>query len=218
MKNQEIRLVMPNNEEGQFYVDKVGESVTFGGATRLVKDVNVTDDMIIVDFDINDINFYGDVVHAYADYNGEIKNTELKTFSSMKEAADCLNYLLNILKSKGVVAFADLHSTKGIICDVSSVGYGWKDLSMAFIKSHRDGFVLVLPKPVLLVDQNRGLRASMMVFDEKVLKDGLNNPYEEYVRNFALDNNISINEAYEHPMCKTRLKLLLNAVYSAYGI
>lgn len=53
MNNEKIMLVLPNNgsSEGNFYKDKKNCSVNFGGAIRLVTNVRVTYDYVIVDFE-----------------------------------------------------------------------------------------------------------------------------------------------------------------------
>lgn len=69
---------------------------------------------------------------------------------SRGDAERVLDDLLDKLEEYKVATVADLYDAVDISHDFSHTKYGWYDLSSAYVKRTRDGYVVVLPKAEVL--------------------------------------------------------------------
>ena len=77
------------------------------------------------------------------DYKEIIKETR-------GEAEDVIDILLEVLSEYQQVTVADLYEACGITGNYTDNKYGWTDLRSAYAKRVREGYLIVLPKAVLL--------------------------------------------------------------------
>lgn len=82
---------------------------------------------------------------AIANYSfGEI------TFQSRGEAEEVLSNLVDLIMDYGEATVKDLYDYAGIEGDYTARNYGWMDLSSSRVDRVRDGYIIILPKPILL--------------------------------------------------------------------
>lgn len=77
-------------------------------------------------------------------------------FDSREDAEDVLDGLQQILDKYNNVSIGDFNDITGIIGSFTDHKYGWKDLSGASVTRSLDGYVLNLPR-VILLDPKEGL-------------------------------------------------------------
>lgn len=68
-------------------------------------------------------------------------------FDSRADAEKVLDYIIGRLEDYGVVTVADFYDAAEITGDYTDNKWGWFDLSDAYVKRGRDGFVIILPRP-----------------------------------------------------------------------
>lgn len=66
------------------------------------------------------------------------------------EAEEVLSHLVDLTIDYGQATVSDLYDLVGITGQFTDNKYGWTDLSRASISRTRDGYVLVLPRPILI--------------------------------------------------------------------
>lgn len=72
-------------------------------------------------------------------------------FGNRDEAAEVLDAMIDCLQRyDGMVSVADLYDMVGITGAYTDHGWGWTDLSSASVRRVRNGYMLVLPRPVSL--------------------------------------------------------------------
>lgn len=71
-------------------------------------------------------------------------------FATQSDAEGVLTGLLDIIDSYDEVRVSDLYDLAGITVDYTCGNYGWRNLSSARTKRVRDGYVLDLPRPIVL--------------------------------------------------------------------
>lgn len=70
--------------------------------------------------------------------------------STRAEAEDVVEHMIDILEEEGCVTVADLYSLVGIKSAYTDETYGWTNLKSVFPQHVRDGYILNLPRPILL--------------------------------------------------------------------
>ena len=70
--------------------------------------------------------------------------------ASRGEAEEVLSHLVDLVLDYGQATVADLHDIVGIPIEYTDNKYGWQSLSRAEVQRVRDGWLIVLPKPVQL--------------------------------------------------------------------
>lgn len=78
------------------------------------------------------------------------KKTGEVIFESRKDATSVLNDLITLIDKYGEVSLCDFKDLCGIGGDFTDNKYGWKDLSEACIKRVREGFIIDMPKTILM--------------------------------------------------------------------
>jgi hypothetical protein len=68
-------------------------------------------------------------------------------FDSRADAEKVLDYIIGRLEDYEVVTVADFYDAAEITGDYTDNKWGWYDLSDAYVKRGRDGFVIILPRP-----------------------------------------------------------------------
>ena len=58
--------------------------------------------------------------------------------------------MIDLIDEYGVVSVKDLYSYAGKKTDYTKEKYGWYDLSNASVERVREGYLLKLPKPVVI--------------------------------------------------------------------
>lgn len=66
------------------------------------------------------------------------------------EAEEVLGHLVDIIEEYGVVSVADLYALVDIAGNFTDNKYGWENLSRATVSRVRDGYLIDLPKPILI--------------------------------------------------------------------
>ena len=69
---------------------------------------------------------------------------------SRGEAEEVLSHLVDLTIDYGMASVADLYDLVGITSKFTDNNYGWNDLSGASVSRVRDGYLVNLPKTVLL--------------------------------------------------------------------
>ena len=72
-------------------------------------------------------------------------------FANASDAQDVLNNMIEFMEDYGVVSVADLYDLTGIPSNCNDNNYGWKNIDRTFVKRGRDGFVINLSKPIVLL-------------------------------------------------------------------
>ncbi|MCX7817551.1 MAG: hypothetical protein N2317_08620 [Syntrophales bacterium] len=70
--------------------------------------------------------------------------------SSRGEAEEVLSNLVDLVLDYGQASVSDLYELVGITANFTDNKYGWTDLASASVSRVRDGYMINLPKPVLL--------------------------------------------------------------------
>lgn len=68
-------------------------------------------------------------------------------FDSRADAEKVLDYIIGRLEDYEVVTVADFYDAAEITGDYTDNKWGWYDLSDAYVKRGRDGFIIILPRP-----------------------------------------------------------------------
>lgn len=66
------------------------------------------------------------------------------------EAEEVLSHLVDLTIDYGQASVGDLYDLVGITGDFTDNKWGWLDLGSASVRRGRDGYLLVLPKPILI--------------------------------------------------------------------
>lgn len=70
-------------------------------------------------------------------------------FNSRGEAEDVLDAMIDALRRyDGIISVADFYDMVGVLGSFTDNAWGWTDLGNASVRRVRDGYVLMLPKPV----------------------------------------------------------------------
>lgn len=72
------------------------------------------------------------------------------TWPARHEAEEVLSQLVDLTEDYGEATVGDLYDLAGITGDFTDRDYGWKNLASASVSRVREGYVLNLPKPVVL--------------------------------------------------------------------
>ena len=72
-------------------------------------------------------------------------------FKSRGDAAEVISRLVEQIIEYGQATVADLYDLVGITGEFTDNKYGWIDLRSASVSRARDGYLLILPKPILLI-------------------------------------------------------------------
>lgn len=75
---------------------------------------------------------------------------ELTIFKTRNAAIDVRDLLVERLEEYGFVTVAHLYNLLEITPNYTDEKYGWDDLSNSKVRPVRDGYLLVLPKPILI--------------------------------------------------------------------
>jgi hypothetical protein len=86
----------------------------------------------------------------YTNRNKANHNFEDIVLSSRAEATDVLNHLVDLIQDYGEATVADLYGMVGIREEHTDRKYGWMNLASARVRPIREGFLLDLPRPILL--------------------------------------------------------------------
>lgn len=70
--------------------------------------------------------------------------------NSRAEAEIVLGEMLELVNEYGVVSLADLYDLVGLTSDFTDNRYGWNDLPNCSVSRVRDGWALILPRPVVI--------------------------------------------------------------------
>jgi hypothetical protein len=71
-------------------------------------------------------------------------------FETRDEALEVLNGLLGLMTDYKVVTIADLKDLAGFTPTFKDNQYGWKDLSKTYVGMVQKGYILTLPKTIIL--------------------------------------------------------------------
>jgi hypothetical protein len=71
-------------------------------------------------------------------------------FETRKKAQEALDELLEMIEDYDNATVADLYSAAEEEYDSTDEAWGWKDLSAAYVTRGREGFMINLPKPIVL--------------------------------------------------------------------
>lgn len=95
--------------------------------------------------------------YANNSFQGRLKYDDL-IFGTRKEVEDVYNDLMRLDSKYSQVSVADLYDLVGISGTFADTRYGWKDLSQASVGKIKNGYVLNLPRPILLeeIKENGG--------------------------------------------------------------
>lgn len=66
------------------------------------------------------------------------------------EAEEVLSQLVDMIEDYGMVTVADFYDLVGITGNFTDNKYGWENLSRADIRRVRDGYLIDLPRPILI--------------------------------------------------------------------
>ena len=77
-------------------------------------------------------------------------NFEDIILSSRGEAEEVLSHLVDLIMDYGQASVSDLYDLVGITGNFTDNKYGWTDLSHAGVSRARDGYLINLPKAILL--------------------------------------------------------------------
>ena len=66
------------------------------------------------------------------------------------EAEEILSQLVDLTIDYGAASVSDLYYMVGIASNHTDQKWGWKDLSSAYVARVRDGYMLKLPKTILI--------------------------------------------------------------------
>ena len=69
---------------------------------------------------------------------------------SRAEAEDVLSSLVDQIENYDVATVADFYDLVGLSTEFTDNKYGWKNLSQATVNRVQDGYILVVPRPILL--------------------------------------------------------------------
>lgn len=79
-----------------------------------------------------------------------VRDYEDIIFATQSDAEDVLTGLLDIIDAYDEARVADLYDLAGITAEYTTGNFGWRNLSSARTKRVRDGYVLDLPRPIVL--------------------------------------------------------------------
>lgn len=79
-----------------------------------------------------------------------VHNFENLLFDSRSEALDVLDNLSELIQTYEIASVADLYQLSNVDSNPTDNNYGWEDLSRASVKHTRDGWIIVLPKPIVI--------------------------------------------------------------------
>lgn len=82
--------------------------------------------------------------------HANMKDYEDIIFDSKADAEEVLSQMIELIDIYGQVTIIDLYDLSGLTLDYSTGNYGWRNLSTATARRIRDGYILDLPRPVLL--------------------------------------------------------------------
>lgn len=71
-------------------------------------------------------------------------------FDTRGDAEEVLSNMIDLIEEYGVGSVKDLYSYAGKKTDYTKEKYGWYDLSSASVERVREGYLLKLPKPVVI--------------------------------------------------------------------
>lgn len=81
---------------------------------------------------------------------GQNRSIDDISFSSRGEAEDVLSLLIEQIEQYGQATVADLYDAAKLGSEFTDNDWGWTNLSNARVNRTRDGYVIVLPRPVSL--------------------------------------------------------------------
>ena len=120
-------------------------------------------------------------------YNPRIereKNCEAVLFNTIRDAANTLAFMEDIIKNYDVVTVADFKDLTDKFSSYNDVKYGWINLENAKITKTKHGYCLELPKPLPICDCTKAKKDSYI---EKA--------YDILITCRETDKNASIEEA-----------------------
>lgn len=85
-------------------------------------------------------------------YSRENHNFDTILFDTRSQARDVRDKLVDIIEAKNEATVADFYSLCRIRSEYTDEYYGWRELGVSRIRSYRDKFILVLPRPIYLKD------------------------------------------------------------------
>lgn len=71
-------------------------------------------------------------------------------FTNRADADAVLTQLDEMMSMYGLVSVADLYDSAGMSCPYTWNSYGWRDIRSATVIRMRDGYVIKLPRPVII--------------------------------------------------------------------
>lgn len=71
-------------------------------------------------------------------------------FKLRSEAMDVLSQLVDLIEDYGSASVADFYALAGITANYTDQNWGWENLSKAYVDRTRTGYIIDLPRPILL--------------------------------------------------------------------
>lgn len=99
--------------------------------------------------------FFKDRDHQRNGFSSNNRNRARHRFDdlvlgSRMEAQDVVDALVDLIENYEAATVADFYDLIGMESDFSDQKYGWTNLSRVDIRRTRDGYVIILPKPIVL--------------------------------------------------------------------
>jgi hypothetical protein len=88
--------------------------------------------------------------HSRQSINRARHNFNDIVFESRGEAEEVLSHLVDLTIDYNVASIADLYDLVGITSNFTDNKYGWDDLSRATVSRVRDGWMIDLPRTILI--------------------------------------------------------------------
>lgn len=82
--------------------------------------------------------------HSYKDMNDEV------IFESRAEAEETVDAMINLIETYDMVSVREFREMVGLDFEFTDEKYGWTNLSNVSVSRTRDGYVINLPRPILL--------------------------------------------------------------------
>jgi len=100
---------------------------------------------------IQDIEIdYDKLNRNYGAYNTSYRDIDDILFSSRKKAEEVLSTMRDVIDTRGVVRMSDVKKMVELEIRHMDNMYGWTSIDDAEIKSVKDGFVIKLPKAMMV--------------------------------------------------------------------
>jgi len=81
---------------------------------------------------------------------GNRHHFEEMIFDTRSDAEEVLSTLIELIDQYSIATVADFYDAAGLSSQYTDRNYGWDSLSQAFVRPIRGGFVIELPRPLLI--------------------------------------------------------------------